>query len=228
MGILQYNRTPLAENESGQPEVQPGLLRLTSGRFSEDILLRFAEIDFRYEAQLYLRGRHAAIVVREGELLAYIDGIKNTVLEFAALVDGYGYLIQDAAETLRTARSDTVVLTGIWHDVDQDVAPRFEAYAIHVMAASGQVKTHPYRLEMFDWDDPDEGCIGERIFKAASPGELTKLMRTATEVAVRKDVLGPILGEAFPLAGVLWFPERDEYPLVACKSVGMRRFNAEG
>ena len=227
MDILQYNRTSLTENDSGQAEVPPGLLRLTSGQFSQDNLHRFADTDFRYEAQLYLRGRDVAIVVREGELLVYIDGSKNKV-ELAQLLDGYGYLIQDAARTLRTAKSDTVVLTGIWHDVDHEVVPRFEAYLIHVMAANGQVKTQPYRLEIFDWDDPDEGRIGERIFRAASPGELTKMMHGATEMAVRNDVLGPILGEAFPLAGVLWFPERVEYPLIVCKAVGMRRFNAGG
>ncbi len=227
MRVLKYHGLLLPENDSDQPEVPPGLLRLTSGQFSQDILHRFADMDFRYEAQLYLAGRDAAIVVREGELLAYIDGIKNTV-ELAQLLDGYGYLIQDAARTLRSARSDTVVLTGIWHDVDQDVAPRFEGYVIHVMAANRQVKTQPYRLEIFDWDDPDEGRIGERIFEAASPGELTAMMQAATEMAVRKDFLGPILGEVFPLAGVLWFPERVEYPLIVCKAVGMRRFNAEG
>lgn len=75
------------------------LLRLTSGQFDPSVLDRFAEIEFRYEGQLYLAGRDATIVAHKGELLSYLDGAENMSTEFA-VVDGYDYVIHRAAKEL--------------------------------------------------------------------------------------------------------------------------------
>lgn len=124
-------------------------------------------------------------------------------------------------------RQTLSVLTGIWHEINEHEVLRFEAYLIPVLAASGQVRAQPYQLEIFDWDRPGDGSLGKRTFNATSPEELAGLIRMVAEIAVRKDILGPILGEAFPIAGVIWYPVGHQLPLIVCEAVGMRRLTGK-
>lgn len=206
----------------------PGeLLRLKTGNFSSAVLDRFAENEFCYLSQMYYAGRDAAIIWDGDQLLAYMDGLPNTCAELDFVVYNYGDALPKYLKVLRKEKSDIVILTGVWHDVDPWYPARFEAYLVHVISADGQVATRPYELEIFDWDSPGEGRLGERNFRAASPAELSKLMRMATERVVQRDVLVKVLGDEFPIAGVIFYPVQDGLPLVVCKAVGMQKLSSE-
>jgi hypothetical protein len=171
-----------------------------------------------FRGQLVFAGPDAAIEITDGFMSGFINGERaHPAGQVAALIDNYDLSIASGARSLSKADTKTVVLAGKWHHVKFDVEPRFEAYLVHLIDASGGVQTRRYRSEIFDWDYPEMGDDG--AFEVTFRGRHSENIATLDALAIKEIDMRRCPFEAASglpaIDGILWSDTKvDDLPML--------------
>ena len=204
---------------------------LSTGHFPDSFTNPANPTTFNYESQLLFNGPDAAIEISGGKVTAYMNGTVSNNEAFLAHVDAYEHSILEGAMRLRGSIDNKVVLTGVWYHVEYDERPRFEAYIVHVVTPDGEVKSTPYREELFDHDSPEEGLVGGREFVADDAAEAVDALGAYTEQLVKLDDQWPSNSGLKPVQGVIWFPvnaSAGDAPIVVIRAMGWKAYARQG
>ncbi|MBW9051158.1 hypothetical protein [Rhizobium mesosinicum] len=185
---------------------------------------------FTYHGQLMFSGPDAAIEVEGTSLRIFMNGLPCDNPYFRALVDNYRASILKRAARLRKAAADRVIFTGVWHHVDFEEKPKFEAYIIHIVSDGGPIDSARYKLEMFDYDYPGEGFYKAPKLDTLTIDETLDELRFRAERLARMDNCSDASSGLKPLQGVIWFPiGRDAKcaPIIVSRTTGVKAYLKE-
>lgn len=193
------------------------LFCLTKYRPSSTAPISAEHAERTYSGQLVFAGPDAAIEIRGDVIRGFVNGDPSHPKgQLAEMIDDYRDSIIETAASLRAKGSETIIISGRWHHIDANEAPRFEAYLTHLVSENGEISTQRYQEEIFDWDDPglnNGGGFGVYLDGSTS-SDIEKLDSCARD-KLGKDARDTAVDDLPAVDAILWYPdEGQDLPLI--------------
>ncbi|OAP38523.1 hypothetical protein AU381_23490 [Sinorhizobium glycinis] len=157
-----------------------------------------------YTGTLLASGLDASFEILHGKIRFFLDGVEDSPDgAFGGQIRRYERAIMNAV----SVRSSThrSVICGKWHVPGRDYSPLFIPYVTREFLPSGEVASRRYSLEIFDYDELDNGgTIGCTLHDCS---EIYRPLHVVAKNTLNRAEEYLLAGEACPIEGVIWYPD---------------------